>query len=69
MNMEEILNQAFRLGRDLEAHAAEQVSDPPNYAKVRRYVDVEMRRLKRQLHAIWLANLQRALCPDDSHNG
>lgn len=49
VTLEQILLQAFRLGRDLEAHASEQIMDPQNYAQVRRYVDEEMRELKHQL--------------------
>jgi hypothetical protein len=64
LTYEQILDEAFRLGRDLEAHRHEMVTNPPNYAGVKAYVEQGMAALKVQLRARWIETLHNALCPD-----
>jgi len=49
MTAEQILNEAFRLGRDLESHADERETDPDNWDAVCEYVAEETARLVEQL--------------------
>jgi len=52
MTAEQILNEAFRLGRDLESHASEQETDPDNWDAICEYAAEGMTQLAEQLTAI-----------------
>ena len=52
MTVEKILSQAFRLGRDLEAHADERKTNPDNYDSVCDHVSTEMENLMGRLYAV-----------------
>jgi len=52
MTVEQILNEAFRLGRDLESHADDQRSNPDNWDSVCEYVAVQMAALMDQLKTL-----------------
>ena len=51
MAAEQILNEAFRLGRDMESHDDERETDPNNWDAVCEYVAEEMTKLVEELAA------------------
>jgi len=52
MAAEQILNEAFRLGRDMESHDDERETDPNNWDAVCEYVAEEMTKLVGELTAL-----------------
>ena len=52
MTAEQILSEAFRLGRDLESHTGERETNPDNWDAVCEYVAEGTARLVEQLTAL-----------------
>jgi hypothetical protein len=58
LTAEQLLLEAYRLGRDLEAHAHERFTSPANYDRVCEYVAEETERLVLRLRALWMGSLR-----------